>query len=1273
MDDKSNDAFLSHNHDDREAVVVLAKRLMADGIKVWLDIWELTPGDPFAPELGRALNECETCVVMIGASGISNWQQKEVFRAIDQQSQDGRRVIPVILPGARLEKDHAPGFLLDNTWVDFRTSLDDNAAYHALRCGILGQKPGEGPDSAVYQGQCPYRGLVHFDIDDARLFFGRENRTQWLLEEFRLRSGSESENRFVAIIGASGSGKSSLARAGLLAGIQQGRIPSSEHWPIIVCRPGQRPLKELARVLCQHPATREVAGDIGDLIQRMRVEKDRLDLTTGLTIPSGDTTRRVVLFVDQFEELFTLCGDEQERQAYADNLWCAATEASGKTIVVLTMRADFYGACAAYPQLAALIGKHQELLPPMTDPELRRAIEQPAQLCGVQIDPGLPRLMLRSMQGQEGALPLLQHALRQLWEQSRGTRLSMDAYLDMGELQGALERHADAVFQLFSEPQQEICHAILCSLTKLGERTEDTKRSVPLSVLQTTCGDPADVQAVVNKLADERLVTTTSGEEQNEPMVEVAHEALIRGWTRLRDWLDQDREALLVHQHLTAQADQWAKHGRSPDFLYSGGLLVRSEQWTQQHPDQLTPQEDEFLTASVAGLVRRLGTVELSRVPQFLQDLNPFLERARDPLVNMFQESSENSRERLYASVALLPLDDSQVEYLRERLLTGEMTEFPFVREHLHPFRNQLTEWLWSAVEQAGSDPARRFRAGLALATFDPAENDATPARWHACAEFLADRLVDAVAYNPAQYGLFEESIQPVRSVLIPPLTQIFRDDSDPLRRSWVTSLLADLASDFPEVLVDLACEADTKQFAALFDGLQRHRQQSIELAQAELNKQLATTASQDDQEMLAKRQASAAVILLRLGESATVWPLLPHTPDPRRRSYLLHRLHPLGVDPTEIISRLDVEPDVSARRALILAMGELFDTGGLAHIAESSEQNVPVPLTRAEFSDRLEQLYRDDPDPGIHGAAEWVLRRWNQLARLKESVQKLASAKPQGERRWYVNGQGQTMIVIPGLVEFQMGSPSTEAERAGGADDRTERQHLKRIGRSFAIAAHTVTVEQFLQFRAEHNYNQEYSSQPNSPVNTSTWYDAAAYCNWLSEQEGIPKDQWCYDPDQQFSDGMHLPADYLQRTGYRLPSEAEWEYACRAGAATSRFFGEAEDLLGQYAWYTKNSLDRWTLPVGSLKPNDFGLFDMLGNVLEWCQDRALFYQFEEDGSAREDREDDGPVQDQERRVLRGGSFYNLTARYVRSASRSFLQPDYRNGTFGFRVARTYS
>jgi formylglycine-generating enzyme required for sulfatase activity/tRNA A-37 threonylcarbamoyl transferase component Bud32 len=422
---------------------------------------------------------------------------------------------------------------------------------------------------------------------------------------------------------------------------------------------------------------------------------------------------------------------------------------------------------------------------------------------------------------------------------------------------------------------------------------------------------------------------------------------------------------------------------------------------------------------------------------------------------------------------------------------------------------------------------------------------------------------------------------------------------------------------------------------------------------------------TEEVKEQLAKRQASAAVALLRLGAAERVWPLLRHRTDPRRRSYLIHRLSPLGANARSLVKRLAEEPEVSAKRALLLCLGEF-----LPEQLPQAERDALIPT--------LLKLYRDDPDSGVHGAAEWLLRQWRQAVKLREIDRQLATGKVEGPRRWYVNGQGQTLVLIEG-TEFLMGSPRTEASREGGAEGKIEAQHRRRIGRTFALAAKAVTVEQFQKFRQDHQYNKQYSPTPEHPVNAVTWYDAAAYCNWLSKEEGIPEDQWCYLPnkEREFAPGMRLRPNYLSLTGYRLPTEAEWELACRAGALTSRYYGETDELLGKYAWYTKYSQDKGMLVPGGLKPNDLGLFDMLGNAWQWCEDGIFDYPRGSGGGPAAGKEDTMDlddikgIQDRLNRVVRGGAFNYLPV-HVRSAYRNGFAPAFRCLLVGVRPARTY-
>jgi serine/threonine protein kinase/formylglycine-generating enzyme required for sulfatase activity len=405
----------------------------------------------------------------------------------------------------------------------------------------------------------------------------------------------------------------------------------------------------------------------------------------------------------------------------------------------------------------------------------------------------------------------------------------------------------------------------------------------------------------------------------------------------------------------------------------------------------------------------------------------------------------------------------------------------------------------------------------------------------------------------------------------------------------------------------------------------------------------------------LARRKAQAAVALLQLDRPERVWPLFQWKPDPRLRTFLIHRLADLDADPAALVRRLNEEPDVSARRALLLSLGSL--PAGRLPAGE-----------RRSLAERLLQTYRTDPDPGVHSALDWLLRRWGHATELDKADRELASQGPVDNRRWYVDRHGHTLAVVRGPVEFWMGSPASEPDRHS-----QEVLHRTRLARGFAIATKKVTGEQFRQFQANHmgvrsTFKPKTKPDPGDPVHSLTWYDAARYCRWLSDQEGIPENQMCYPKLADIKEGMRLPADYLARTGYRLPTEAEWEYACRAGAVTSRFYGHAPELLPHYAWYRDNARDQlW--PVGLLKPNDLGLFDVYGDAVEWCQDRSLTYPVGTQTQPRVDREDLVPVLERDARVVRAGAVIS-SASVMRSANRGRLQPLNR-GPLGLRVVRT--
>ena len=386
---------------------------------------------------------------------------------------------------------------------------------------------------------CPYKGLLPFQPEDRELFFGREQLVKDLAE--RLRGSS-----VLAVVGPSGSGKSSLVRAGLVPALQE-VVGEARHTAIVT--PGVHPLQQLER--------------------------------------SGEAA---LLVVDQFEEVFTLCRDEQERSAFIEAL---LDRAEGETRVIVALRADFYGHCAAYPRLASALEECHALVGPMTEEELRRAIERPAERAGLVVEPGLVEAIVRDVAGQPGGLPLLSHSLLETWKRRSGRMLTVIGYLQSGGVQGAIAKTAETVYRdRLSPAEQALARSIFLRLTELGEGTEDTRRRVAIRELIPRREQEAEVREVLLTLADARLVTV------GEDTVELAHEALIRSWPTLRSWLDADREGQLLHRRLTEAAQEWEALARDPGALLRGTRLAATGDWATAHDPELNELEREFLAAS---------------------------------------------------------------------------------------------------------------------------------------------------------------------------------------------------------------------------------------------------------------------------------------------------------------------------------------------------------------------------------------------------------------------------------------------------------------------------------------------------------------------------------------------------------------------------------------------------------------------------------------------------------------------------------------------------
>jgi hypothetical protein len=390
------DVFLSHNSKDKPVVERIAVKLRQAGVEPWLDSWHLTPGGRWQEEIARAVRErAATCAIFVGPHGIGDWSREELELAKDRAAKDrAYRLFLVLLPGLPEPFDPTglPPFLSSHTWVDLRMGFEDTRVFQRLINAVKGIPLGPPAQTDRARDICPYRGLQTFDEADAEFFFGRDADIQRLLEKLKA-------TRFLAVVGASGTGKSSLVRAGLVPALKRGRLPGSESWLTAILTPGAHPLTALAAQLTRLAPASPMTSTLDALAGDARA----LHLAASLVLdtqPALAASSRLLLCIDQFEEIFTLCRDETERRAFVASLLYAATVPDGRVVVVLTMRADFYPHCAAYPDLAAQVAAHQYLVSPMDEAGLRAVIAEPAWKVGLEFEDGLIETILEDIAHQ---------------------------------------------------------------------------------------------------------------------------------------------------------------------------------------------------------------------------------------------------------------------------------------------------------------------------------------------------------------------------------------------------------------------------------------------------------------------------------------------------------------------------------------------------------------------------------------------------------------------------------------------------------------------------------------------------------------------------------------------------------------------------------------------------------------------------------------------------------------------------------------------------------
>lgn len=464
------------------------------------------------------------------------------------------------------------------------TLLEEQILLHDSRLQAKMVMPAGSTSSEVSSN--PFKGLQAFEEADADQFFGRDR----LVAEVIRRVGDE---QLVSLIGPSGSGKSSVVRAGVIPAIRKGAIPGSDTWLVAQMLPGSRPFAELEAALLR--SSIDAPASLSD-----QLFGDEAGILRAALRVLPDDRSKILIIIDQFEELFTLVGDGAIQERFLDGLIDAVDGSQGRVRLLLTLRADFYDRPLRSPAFGARMGDGVVNVVPMSPDELEHAAQDPAAQAGVTLEPALVASLLTDVIGQPGALPLFQYTLTELFEHRTGASLDLAAYQAIGGLRGTLSARADTLLGNLNPAQQAAARQLFLRLVTVQETDEWGRRRVPASEVIALDVDVADLKTVIDSFGSARLLTFDRDFVSGSPTVEVAHESLLTEWDRLRRWILAAREDIVRNARLASAAIEWRSSGENPDFLLSGSRLDEYQAWAGDTTLTLTGRERSYLDASLA-------------------------------------------------------------------------------------------------------------------------------------------------------------------------------------------------------------------------------------------------------------------------------------------------------------------------------------------------------------------------------------------------------------------------------------------------------------------------------------------------------------------------------------------------------------------------------------------------------------------------------------------------------------------------------------------------
>ena len=534
----------------------------------------------------------------------------------------------------------------------------------------------------VVPGRNPYKGLRAFTEADAHDFYGRNALIDRLISHFH-------HNNFLAVIGPSGSGKSSAVMAGLIPRLRADDLPGSSAWFYAQMMPGDTPFTELQSALLR------VAAHTPDDLQTL-LRTDWLAAVDQLLPKQEGEPTPLLLVIDQFEELFTAT-QESERALFLTRLREAVEAPNSRLKVILTLRADFYDRPLLFPEFGELVRQHTEVVLPLTRSEMERAIALPAEKQNVRFDPGLVAAIIDEVDEQPGALPLLQYALTELYERRDGDRITALAYEDIGGLLGALTQRADELYNDLNPESQAVARRIFLRLVQPGVGSEDTRRRALRAEL-LTLGKSQLVRFILDRFGQFRLLTFDYEPASRAPTVEIAHEALLRSWGRLRGWIDASRDDLRLYGQLASAAAEWENSGRDPSYVASGARLAAFEVLRDERRIGLGERERAYLDAGVAARARAarrlrffVGALVVAAVISLTLAVFAFIERDRADREGQVSRSRElavtsllnGAQVDLSLLLSLEALEIQDTLEARNSLLTALQTH-PYLAAFLH-------------------------------------------------------------------------------------------------------------------------------------------------------------------------------------------------------------------------------------------------------------------------------------------------------------------------------------------------------------------------------------------------------------------------------------------------------------------------------------------------------------------------------------------------------------------------------------------------------------